>query len=152
MMLVLVYRLNYSAVARMATVRSFAERVQNSIDELTSLKSKISDSFDTLSNTDLSKKRTLKQSKESSDLEKEAEMYDRLFEEEEAKLQAFGGKTRAETLQEFVLLFFFVGYGIFTVSIALLAMTTQGTTAALKIVGLMVFCLLLISGLIIRYA
>jgi hypothetical protein len=136
----------------MATVRSFADRIQNSIDELTSLKSSISDSFDLLSNTSLSQKRILKQSKESNDLEQESEMYDRLFEEEEAKLQAFGGKTRAETLQEFVLLFFFVGYGIFTVSMALLAMTTQGSTGALKIVGLLLFCLLLISGIMIRYA
>ena len=136
----------------MATVRSFADRVQNCIDELTSLKSKISDSFDTLSNTSLSQKRTLRQSKESADLEQEADMYDRLFEEEEAKVQAFGGRTRAETLQEFVLLFFFVGYGIFTVSMGLLAMTTQGTNAALKIIGLLLFCLLLISGILIRYA
>jgi hypothetical protein len=136
----------------MATVRSFADRVQNSIDELTSLKSKISDSYDTLSNTTLSQKRTLKQSKESNDLEQESEMYDRLFEEEEAKLQMFGGKTRAETLQEFVLLFFFVGYGIFTISMALLAMTTQGSSAALKIIGILLFCLLLISGILIRYA
>lgn len=152
MMLVLDYRRNYNAVARMATVRSFAERVQNSIDELTSLKSKISDSFDTVSNTNLSQKRTLKQSKESADLEQESEMYDRLFEEEEAKFQSFGGRTRAETLQEFVLLFFFVGYGVFTVSMALLALSTQGTTEALKIVGLLLFCLLLISGILIRYA
>jgi hypothetical protein len=152
MMLVLDYKRNYSAVARMATVRSFAERVQNSIDELTSLKSKISDSFDTVSNTNLSQKRTLKQSKESADLEQESEMYDRLFVEEEAKLQALGGRTRAETLQEFVLLFFFVGYGVFTVSMALLAMSTQGTSAALKIIGLLLFCLLLISGILIRYA
>lgn len=136
----------------MATVRSFADRVQTSIDELTSLKSKISDSFDTLSNTELSQRRVLKQSKESNELKEEADKYDRLFEEEEAKLQALGGKTRAETLQEFVLLFFFVGYGIFTVSMALLAMSTQGSTAALKIVGLMLFCLMLISGIIIRYA
>jgi hypothetical protein len=123
-----------------------------SIDELTSLKSNISDSFDTLSNTTLSQKRILKQSKESNDLEQQADMYNRLFEEEEARLQAFGGKTRAQTLQEFVLLFFFVGYGIFTVSMALLAMTTQGSTASLKIVGLMLFSLLLISGILIRYA
>lgn len=136
----------------MATVRSFADRVQNCIDELTSLKSKISDSYDSLSNTDVSQKRTLKQSKESNDLQQEVDMYDRLFEEEEAKLQAFGGKTRAETLQEFVLLFFFVGYGIFIVSMALLAMSTQGSTAALKIIGLLIFCLLLISGILIRYA
>lgn len=136
----------------MATVRSFADRVQNCIDELTSLKSKISDSYDILSNTNISQKRTLKQSKESNDLQQEAEMYDRLFEEEEAKLQAFGGKTRAETLQEFVLLFFFVGYGIFTVSMALLAMSTQGSSAALKIIGILIFCLLLISGILIRYA
>jgi hypothetical protein len=136
----------------MATVRSFADRVQTSIDELTSLKSKIGDSFDTLSNTTLSQKRNLKQSNEANRLDEEAAMYDRLFEEEQVKLQGFGGKTRAETLQEFVLLFFFVAYGVFTVSMALLAMSTQGTNAALKIIGLLLFCLLLISGILIRYA
>ena len=136
----------------MATVRSFADRVQTILDELTSLKSNISDSFDRLSNTELSQRRILRQSKEANDLEQEADKYDRLFEEEEARLQIFGGKTRAETLQEFVLLFFFVGYGIFIVSMGLLAMATQGTTAALKIIGLLLFCLLLISGIMIRYA
>jgi hypothetical protein len=136
----------------MATVRSFADRVQTILDELTSLKSNISDSFDTLSNTGLSQKRVLRQSKEANDLEQEADKYDRLFEEEEVRLQALGGKTRAQTLQEFVLLFFFIGYGIFTISMGLLAMATQGTTAAVKIIAIMLFCLLLISGIMIRYA
>jgi hypothetical protein len=133
----------------MATVRFLADSVQPMIDELTSLKSSISESYAHLGDPT---GKQLKQSQQVRDLDEQSNMYDRLFEEEEAKRQAFGVKTRAETLQEFVLLFFFIGYGVFTISMALFAMSTQGSSAAIKIVLGMLFSLLLISGILIRYA
>jgi len=132
----------------MATVRILADTVQGILDELTTLKRNISESYAQVTTSD---RKQLKQSQEVRDLTEQSEMYDHLFEEEEAKIQALGGKTRAETLQEFVLLFFFVAYGVFSISLALFALAKQGTTAAAKIIFLMLFSGLLIAGIIMRY-
>jgi hypothetical protein len=70
--------------------------------------------------------------------------------EAQYKFQAGGGKTRKQTLQEFVILFFFVGYAFFTVSLVLYARATGGSPG--KIFGGMLFLMLIISGIIIRYA
>lgn len=83
-------------------------------------------------------------------LTQEAATYDRKFEEEQYKFQANGGKSRKQTLQEFVILFFFVGYALFTVSLIMYGKTVGISTA--KIFFGMLFGLLMISGIIIRYA
>ena len=77
--------------------------------------------------------------------------YNTMFEEEEARLQALGGKTRKQTLQEFVLLFFFISYAVFTVSISLYTYRTQGGSATQKMVGTLLLLALIISGILIRY-
>ena len=77
-------------------------------------------------------------------------MVDKKFEEAEYKVQASGGKSRKQTLQEFVILFFFVAYAAFTVSLVLYG-RALGVSIA-KIFGIMAFSLLMISGIIIRYA
>jgi hypothetical protein len=74
----------------------------------------------------------------------------RKFEDAQYKFQASGGKSRRQTLQEFVILFFFVAYAAFTVSIILYGRAVGVSTA--KIFGGMAFALLMISGIIIRYA
>ena len=83
-------------------------------------------------------------------LKQEAATYDRKFEEEQHKFQANGGKSRKQTLQEFVILFFFVGYALFTISLIMYGRVVGISTA--KIFFGMLFGLLMISGIIIRYA
>ena len=136
----------------MTTVQALATRVANSSNEITGITAQITSAFSALSKNPAATKRALSQSKAENDLDTEAAMYNRLFEEEEGRLQALGGKTRHQTLQEFVLLFFFVAYGVFTISLAIMAFTKEGSSAALKILGAMLFSLLLISGILIRYA
>ncbi len=89
---------------------------------------------------------------EERDVKDETRKYETLFEEEEAKLQALGGKTRKQTLQEFVLLFFWISYAVFTISVGLFTSRTQGTGAAQKIVGILVLVALVITAILIRYA
>ena len=83
-------------------------------------------------------------------LTEEAATYDRKFEEALYKFQANGGKSRKQTLQEFIILFFFVGYSLFTVSLIMYGRVVGISTA--KIFFGMLFALLMISGIIIRYA
>jgi hypothetical protein len=90
--------------------------------------------------------------KEIRDMHDEASAYDREFEEEEAASQALGGKTRMQTLQEFVLLFFFVAYGIFTASIVLNTFARGQQSEAIKIVVIMSLLLLLVVCFIIQLA
>jgi hypothetical protein len=129
----------------MPTVADLADRVKNISDTLLLLKSNISEGYNLIvqngMNTSMGK-----------DFKGEASKYDRLFQEEEAKLQASGGRTRRQTLQEFVLLFFFVAFGVLIVALALLTNVTSGMGAAVKMVGLMLLILMIVSGIIIRYA
>jgi len=125
------------------TVQQLADRVKVLSDKLMILNSETSGAYDSLQ-----KPVKILSSKEYTE---SAANYDRLFQEEEAKLQAMGGKTRKQTLQEFVLLFFFVSFGVFTVALALMVKLQSGTAAAVKICVAMFIILLVASALVMRY-
>ena len=95
-------------VIRMAvTLKDFRGRIGAIIDEITTLRFNIADSYDTFMS---SKEAIIKNQK--NDFKEKRKMYDRLFQEEEYRAQQNGGKTRQQTLQEYVLLFFFIAYTI----------------------------------------
>lgn len=73
-----------------------------------------------------------------------------LFEEEEMKAQSKGKKTRRQTIQEFVLLFFFCGYAIFTAAITAYHYQESGMPGVKKSLPLLIVIGLVIGGLIIR--
>lgn len=133
------------------TVAELNANLTSITEELTVLTSSIKDSYNSslratgkVGSQDYSMKKDIREFKES------ANTYDRQFEEEESRLQAFGGKSRKQTLQEFILLFFFVAYGILTVAFLLYANQIGMNTA--KIFAYMVISLLVITGIIISYA
>jgi len=132
----------------MTTVKQFSDTVQSLIDQLTILTDSITKNYLNLksssTNQDINRRASIQE------LNQQAAEYDRQFEEAQYKFQAGGGKTRKQTLQEFVILFFFVGYAFFTVSLVLYARATGGSPG--KIFGGMLFLMLIISGIIIRYA
>jgi hypothetical protein len=87
------------------------------------------------------------------DLKEEQTKYDKMFEDEQKKLSDSGGKTREQTLQEFVLLFFYIGYIVLSITIGIFFYTrTQSTMDLIKILGLMFFIGLVITALILRLA
>ncbi len=138
----------------MTTIGSLVQQVQDILNNLNTLNSNVIKEYTTLTKlgpTDTSSI-DLTFQKEIRDMKAEASSYDREFEEEEAAAQALGGKTRMQTLQEFVLLFFFVAYGIFTASIVLNTYARGQQSEALKIVGIMALLLLLVVCLIIQLA
>ena len=91
--------------------------------------------------------------KELRDLKLEETRYDQDFREQQAILQSRGGKTREQTLQEFVLLFFYVGFVMVSIALAVFTAIQNGNPVdAAKVLGIMVFVGLLVTGIIIRYA
>jgi hypothetical protein len=133
------------------TVSELNANLTEVTNELTVLTASIKDSYNSslrasgkAGSQDLSMKKDIREFKETAD------SYDRQFEEEESRLQAFGGKSRKQTLQEFVLLFFFVAYGILTVAFVLYA--NQAGMDTKKILAAMVFILLVLTGIIVTYA
>jgi lipopolysaccharide export LptBFGC system permease protein LptF len=133
------------------TVADLNEKLTALTDELAILTNSIKTSLSSqargagaVGSQDLSMKKDIR------DFKQKADSYDRQFEEEESRLQAYGGKTRKQTLQEFVLLFFFVAYGILTVSFALYA--NRAGMDSQKILGIMLFMAFILAGIIVSYA
>jgi hypothetical protein len=126
------------------TVREVKARVDSLIDTLKTLKSSIIKSKAT------SVQNNVLPNSEIDALKEEADRYDRKFEEEQYKFLSNGGKSRKQTLQEFVILFFFVSYALLTVSFIVYGNAMDISTV--KIFFGMLFILLMISGIIIRYA
>jgi hypothetical protein len=85
-------------------------------------------------------------------LKAEKQKADRAYEEEIARRETLGGKTRQQTLQEFVILFFFVSFGLLVVSTALQAGVVEGRSASIKIIGIGLLLTLFIAAFVVRYA
>lgn len=135
----------------MPTVREFSATIQTILDEITILRDSITKSYNKMNTrSDMSLSNDSVSQATVAALKQEAATYDRKFEEEQYKFQANGGKSRKQTLQEFIILFFFVGYALFTVSLIMYGRVVGISTA--KIFFGMLFALLMISGIIIRYA
>jgi len=127
----------------MTTVGQLSNRIKAILDELTVVKSSMTDSYDKIKNV-------VTNDSQIESIKKQTDTANRQFEEAQYKFQASGGKSRKQTLQEFVILFFFVAYAALTVSLILYGRALGVSTA--KIFGLMAFALLMISGIIVRYA
>ena len=128
----------------MVTVGEVKKRVDSLLETLQMLKSTIIKSKATSVNNNVLP------NSEIDALKEEADTYDRKFEEEQYKFLLNGGKSRKQTLQEFVILFFFVSYALLTVSFIVFGNAMDISTA--KIFFGMLFILLMISGIIMRYA
>ena len=117
------------------------------MDELTIVKSSMTDSYNKIKNPGAS---VITNDSQIESIKKHTDTANNQFEEAQHKFQASGGKSRKQTLQEFVILFFFVAYAALTVSLILYGRGLGVSTG--KIFGLMAFALLMISGIIVRYA
>jgi len=140
----------------MPTVATVNSRVKNIIDRLTGLTTTITAGYTSNAGGDSSSSSSSSSSSDyqfTNDIKKlneQAAADDRKFEEEHSKVGPSGGKTRKQSLQEFVLLLFFVSYGILVVALSLYMQRIGGSV--LKIVALMTFMLLMIVAIILRYA
>ena len=133
------------------TVSNLLERTQLQLDELKNIQQQVRENYGTL-DTDLTGKSKIHA--EIRDMKEEQEKYDTLFEEEESLLQAMGGKTRMQTLQEFILTYFYTGFVLLSFAFAFHYYIRSGFNKKemFKVLGLMFFIGLVITGLLIRYA
>lgn len=136
-------------VLTLNNVNDILSNTQSMIERLTSIKLQISENFKQLQGSSVSK---MKIQSEIRDMKDEQQKYDSLFEEEESTIQAMGGRTRMQTLQEFVLTFFYTGFVLISLSIAIYYYIRTGGSKkeVFKVIGLMIFIGLVITGLIIR--
>ena len=128
------------------TVGQLAQQLEPIISELSVLESNIRDSFQNLNSSP-------KINSEIKKLESQANIYNEQFEQEEAKIQAMGGKTRAQTLQEFVILFFYISLLLLVISIVIYTfVTTRSMKETLKVLGILLFSVIVLTGLLLRMA
>ncbi len=135
-------------------VKELSERITKIVSELAKYTTSITTSYDNMTtrggglnsvvDNDLITQNQITSIKE------ETEAIDREFVEAEHHFKLSGGKSRKQTLQEFILLFFFVAYALFTVSLIIYSKAVG--ISVLKTFGIMSFMLLMISGIILRYA
>jgi len=144
------YLRSYILIIRMATTpATLSIRVQNIIDKLTVHKSVISESYD--NNFGTKKKESNAVDKQIADYKNKSDMYDRLFQEEEYELQSSGGRTRQQTLQEYVILLFFSAYAVFFITVFIYSNMFYDLEKTVKIsIGLLVL-LVPIVILMIKY-
>lgn len=94
----------------------------------------------------------LSMQKEIRELKEDAQTYDTQFVEEESKLSRFGKKSRKQSLQEFVLLIFYVAIALLTCALVLYSFTNGNAAAAGQIFAVMCFATLVITAIIVKYA
>jgi len=127
------------------TLQDFKGRIGAILDEITTLTSNISDSYDTfLSSRDEDATIEI----QIRDFKEKTQMYNRLFQEEEMQAEKNGGrKKRARTLQEYVLWFFLIAYLIFLIASFTYVNVHYGLNKALQIS--VVSCLIIIPVIVI---
>ena len=130
------------------TLKDFRGRVGAIIDEVTTLKFNISDAYDSFIS---SKEEDAIIRNQKNDFKEKRKMYDRLFQEEEFRAQQGGGKSRRETLQEYVLLFFFVAYSILLKAVYGYLHVYSGFGRAMQVVFLLSLALIPIVVIMVKF-
>jgi Flp pilus assembly protein TadB len=130
------------------SLKDFRGRVGAIIDEITTLKFNISDSYDTFMS---SKEEDAIIRNQKNDFKEKRKMYDRLFQEEEFRAQQTGGKSRQQTLQEYVLLFFFIAYAILLKAVYGYVYVYSGFIKAIQICLLLSLALIPIVVIMVKF-
>lgn len=141
---------SYIMIIRMTTTAALSTRVQNIIDKLTILTSEISASYD--NNLSIAKKEIgAVVQNQITDYSEKTEMYNRLFQEAEYEIQNSGGKTRQQTLQEYVILLFFSAYAVFFITVFIYSNMFYGLEKTIQIAVGLLLLLIPIVVLMIKY-
>ena len=139
----------------MPSVTTVDEKIKNLHKELTGVEQRIEKEYNkyiqsvTAGSTD----DQLLQKEFVNDYNAKADMYDRLFQEQEAKFQKAGGKrTRGNTIQEYVILIFFVGFLILSISLSIyVGYVLNSPNIGWRVFGMMSVIMFISAGLIISY-
>jgi len=124
----------------MVTTTDLKNRITNITDEFTILINKIKEP-----------PASFNPENEIREYENDARKYDLQFDEAKSMQERFGGKTRKQSLQEFVLLFFYVAFFLLSISVTLYSYNVWGGAATLKICIIILLTFLGSTGMILRY-
>jgi hypothetical protein len=131
----------------MTTVKTYLEHMKTIEENLIALKSSIQ------TNASSQQKYVSSSAPEIHDLKNQEDTYDRKFNDANAELIALGGKTRQQTLQEFVLVFFYVSFVVITIACTAFVYTQQQSLEeAAKVFGLFLLIGFVSLGLIAKYS
>ena len=118
------------------------------LENIISLKHTISDAHSS-SNSSKEDEAVIQQQKK--DFKEKTQMYNRLFQEEEVNLQKNGSKTRQDSLQEYMLFFFFLAYAILLKAIFSYVYMYGGYGKAMKITAIFTLMLIPIIFIMVKY-
>jgi hypothetical protein len=134
-----------SAPAAPATPAALAQTVTGLINDFTKERDRIENSLNAPSSPTNS-------AVDIAELKRQELTADLAFREAESTAQASGYKTRRQTLQEFILAFFFTAIIVFTITLMIRSYTaTQTWNEALKILGMMTLITAITWGILLRY-
>ncbi len=129
------------------TVKTYLDRIVALDSELTYLQKSIQNSYTNKSTYNLS------QESEISNLKDQEKTFDRKFNDAQEEITTFGGKTRQQTLQECVILFFYISFIVVAIASSFFVYTTtQSIQETLKVFGLFIFIGFVSIGILIKYA
>jgi len=118
------------------------------LEDIISLKHTISDAH-TSAKSSKEDESVIQQQKK--DFREKTQMYNRLFQEEEVNLQKNGGKTRQDTLQEYMLAFFFLAYAIFLKAVFSYVYIYGGYGKAMQITAIFTIMIIPVIFIMVKY-
>jgi hypothetical protein len=130
------------------SVNTLLERLNPMLEDIIILKRNISDAH---SSAKSSKEGEAVIQQQKKDFREKTQMYNRLFQEEEINLQKNGGKTRQDTLQEYMLTFFFLAYAIFLKAVFSYVYIYGGYGKAMQITAILTIMLIPMIFIMVKY-
>ena len=132
----------------MVTVTNLLDHLNSMLEDIISLKHTISDAH-TSAKSSKEDESVIQQQKK--DFREKTQMYNRLFQEEEVNLQKNGGKTRQDTLQEYMLAFFFLAYAIFLKAVFSYVYIYGGYGKAMQITAIFTIMIIPVIFIMVKY-
>lgn len=131
-----------------AQLSEFILGIESILEDIISLKNNISYAHTSVKS---SKEDELVLQQQNKDFKEKTQMYNRLFQEEEIKLQKNGGNTREDSLQEYMLAFFFLSYAIFLKATFSYVYIYGGYGKAMQITTVLTLMILPIVFIMVKY-
>ena len=122
-------QLGIPCTSGMTCMSDLKSRLQTLLQEVNTIQTNIKDSFQVIISNQVGYEGETYFKQKVRDYKDQKSMYDRKFQELESSYDRQGGKTRKQTLQEYVILLFYISYFVLTISYAFYSSTIIGVSA-----------------------
>jgi hypothetical protein len=131
-------------------ITNLQDDLTNITEEVGSLKATIAASYNKFISAEAGTNNDTYYTGKIKDFDEKRAMYDRLFQENEAVAQRKGGRTRKQTLQEYVILFFYISYFMLAIGFAFYKVTISGSSVFMSL-GIMLALLIPITVILLQF-